>query len=152
MVNDHVGPKGNRLKVSESPFGTITCLKSGYMAWKKRIGKTLEIRLSAGGNESRDAGVADKHYFFVVIKTHRGGEADRRDRGDGERRGLCKKGEGSRSLPRYGHRRGERRGGPVAELSIRIILSRQKTWSSYPAHGSCGPPSQFFGWVTVLRQ
>jgi hypothetical protein len=39
MVNDHVGPKGNRLKVSESPFGTITCLKIGYMAWKKRIGK-----------------------------------------------------------------------------------------------------------------
>jgi hypothetical protein len=41
------------------------------MAWRKGIGKTLEIRLSAGGNESRDAGVADKHYFFVVIKTRR---------------------------------------------------------------------------------
>ena len=71
MVNDHVGPKGNRLKVSESPFGTITCLKIGYMAWRKGIGKTLEIRLSAGGNESRDTGVADNHYFFVVIKTRR---------------------------------------------------------------------------------
>jgi hypothetical protein len=41
------------------------------MACKKRIGKTLESRLSAGGNESRDAGVADKHYFSVVIKTRR---------------------------------------------------------------------------------
>jgi hypothetical protein len=39
------------------------------MAWKKRIGQTLKSCLSAGGNESRDAGVADKHYFFVVIKT-----------------------------------------------------------------------------------
>ena len=41
------------------------------MAWKKRIGKTLEIRLSAGGNESRDTGVADKYYVSVVIKTRR---------------------------------------------------------------------------------
>ena len=48
MVNDHVGPKGNRLKVSESPFGTITCLKIGYMAWKKRIGHTLENRYRLG--------------------------------------------------------------------------------------------------------
>ena len=71
MVNEHVGPKGNRLKVWESPLGQSPGLKIGYMAWKKRIGKTLESRLSAGGNESRDAGVADKHYFFVVIKTRR---------------------------------------------------------------------------------
>jgi hypothetical protein len=41
MVNDYVGPKGNRLKVSESPFGTITYLKKRYTAWKKRIGQTL---------------------------------------------------------------------------------------------------------------
>jgi hypothetical protein len=46
-------------------FGTITRLKIGYMAWKKRIGQTLESCLSAGGNENRDAGVADKHYFSV---------------------------------------------------------------------------------------
>jgi len=71
MVNDDVGPKGNRLKVSESPFGTITCLKIGYMAWKKRIGQTLESCLSASGNENRDAGVANKRYFSVVIKTRR---------------------------------------------------------------------------------
>jgi hypothetical protein len=41
------------------------------MAWKKRIGQTLESCLSAAVNESRDAGVADKHYFFVIIKTRR---------------------------------------------------------------------------------
>jgi hypothetical protein len=41
------------------------------MACKKRIGKTLESCSSDGGNQSRDAGVADKHYFSVVIKTRR---------------------------------------------------------------------------------
>jgi hypothetical protein len=41
------------------------------MAWKKGIGQTLESCLSAGGNENRDAGVADKHYFSVVIKNRR---------------------------------------------------------------------------------
>jgi hypothetical protein len=41
MVNDHVGPKTNQLKVLEIAFGTITCLKIGYMAWKKRIGQTV---------------------------------------------------------------------------------------------------------------
>jgi hypothetical protein len=35
MVNGHVGPKGNRLKVWESPFRTITRPKIGYMAWKR---------------------------------------------------------------------------------------------------------------------
>jgi hypothetical protein len=39
MVNGHVGPKGNRLKA----VWTITCLKSGYMARKKRIGQTFEV-------------------------------------------------------------------------------------------------------------
>jgi hypothetical protein len=41
------------------------------MAWKKRIGQTLESRLS-GENESREAGVADRHYLSVVIKSRRG--------------------------------------------------------------------------------
>jgi hypothetical protein len=41
------------------------------MAWKKRIDQTLENRLS-GGNESRDAGAADKHFLSVVIKSRRG--------------------------------------------------------------------------------
>jgi hypothetical protein len=68
MVNDHVGPKGSRLKVWESPLGHHPP-KIGYMALKKRIGRTLESRLSAGVNEGRDADVADKHYFFVIIKT-----------------------------------------------------------------------------------
>ena len=71
MVNDHVGPKGNRLKVWGIAFETIACLKIGCMAWKKRIGQTLETCLSAGGNEHRDAGVSDKHYLSVVIKTRR---------------------------------------------------------------------------------
>jgi hypothetical protein len=43
MVNDHVGPKGNRLKVWESPLGQLPARKIGYMAWKKRIGQTLEL-------------------------------------------------------------------------------------------------------------
>jgi hypothetical protein len=68
MVNGHVGPKRNRLKVSEQPFRTITYLKSGYMASKKRIGQALESCSSDDGNENRDSGVADKHYFSVVIK------------------------------------------------------------------------------------
>jgi hypothetical protein len=34
MVNDHVGPKRNRLKVWESPLGQSPALKIGYMAWK----------------------------------------------------------------------------------------------------------------------
>jgi hypothetical protein len=39
------------------------------MACEKRIRQTLESCSSAGGNEIRDAGVAGKHYFFIVIKT-----------------------------------------------------------------------------------
>jgi hypothetical protein len=66
-------------------FGTITCLKIGYMASKKRIGQTcceksaqqetttiliwsirlVESYLSAGSNESGDASVTDKHFFSV---------------------------------------------------------------------------------------
>jgi hypothetical protein len=42
------------------------------MAWKERIGRTLESCLSASGNESRDVGVAEKHYLSVVIKSRRG--------------------------------------------------------------------------------
>jgi|HubBroStandDraft_6_1064221.scaffolds.fasta_scaffold83442_3 hypothetical protein len=70
MVNDHVGPKGNRLKVWESP--------SGHHLPEKRLHGLEEadwsdIRKSAiGRNESRDAGVADKHYLSVVIKSRRG--------------------------------------------------------------------------------
>jgi len=41
MVNDHVGPKRNQLKGLGIAFGTITCLKIGYMAWKKRIGQRV---------------------------------------------------------------------------------------------------------------
>jgi hypothetical protein len=41
------------------------------MAWKKRIGKTLESCSSAGGNKNRDAGVAYKNYFCRIIKTYR---------------------------------------------------------------------------------
>jgi hypothetical protein len=39
------------------------------MAWKKQIGQMLENRLSAGGDESLAAGVADKHYVSNVIET-----------------------------------------------------------------------------------
>jgi hypothetical protein len=34
MVNDNVGPKGNQLKGSESPFGQLPA-ESGYMAQKE---------------------------------------------------------------------------------------------------------------------
>jgi hypothetical protein len=84
MVNDHVGPKGNRLKVWESPLGNYLpenwlhgleeadwsdmSSKSSQqeimtiLTWSIRL---LESHLSAGGNESRDAGVTDKHSFSV---------------------------------------------------------------------------------------
>ena len=70
MVNDHVGPKGNRLKVWESPLGRYL-LENRLHGLEEADWSDSESCLSAGGDESRDSGVADKDYFFAVIKTRR---------------------------------------------------------------------------------
>src|SRR5712675_172060 len=85
MVNDHVGPKGNRLKVSESPFGTITCLKIGYMAWKKRIAegyprksriRDVADRRRIGGDQSSVCNPSRSYPHGYPITRHLGAGSD----------------------------------------------------------------------------
>ena len=90
MGNDHVGAKRNQLKVSESPLGQLRARKAA--TWPvssglvRHVVEILQVRchddphfadsasrkLFIGWWKlSRDTDVANKHCFYVLIKTRR---------------------------------------------------------------------------------
>ena len=64
MVNDHVGPKGTRLKVWEIAFGTITCLKNRLHGIAQRLlGLPSKLRAEIEGHETVPK--IDSEVFFI---------------------------------------------------------------------------------------